>query len=112
MLIESDKRKAEFLRTIARETGVGFKVVASRIEQTPPANAKIVSARALAPLPTLMSYHHRHARKDGVGLFQKGVNWRKEVEAAQRIWQFEFEAIESRTQDGAAILKIEGVSRA
>ncbi|MEP5199055.1 MAG: 16S rRNA (guanine(527)-N(7))-methyltransferase RsmG, partial [Paracoccaceae bacterium] len=31
-LVESDQRKATFLRTVARETGVGFKVHAKRIE--------------------------------------------------------------------------------
>ena len=54
-LVESDQRKAAFLRTVARETGVGFQVKAERMEALPPAQANRFSARALAPLTELLS---------------------------------------------------------
>ena len=47
-LIESDKRKAAFLRTAARECGVRVKVISNRIEKVDPQNADFLSARALA----------------------------------------------------------------
>ena len=46
-LIESDQRKCAFLRTVLRETGVTGQVIANRIEDIPPQNASVLSARAL-----------------------------------------------------------------
>ena len=42
ILAESDQRKATFLRTVSRETAVGFDVRAERIEQIPPQSADVV----------------------------------------------------------------------
>jgi len=53
-LIESDQRKATFLREVARATGTPVTVHAKRIEQVTPFPADIVSARALAPLGDLL----------------------------------------------------------
>ena len=110
-LIESDQRKAAFLRTAARETGAVCTVISDRIENVMPQQADVLSARALAELPDLLGYAERHLTPAGIALFPKGVTWQKEVEAAQRQWHFEFEAITSSTKEGAAILKISGVSR-
>jgi 16S rRNA (guanine527-N7)-methyltransferase len=49
-LVESDQRKAVFLREAARVTGAAAMVHAIRIEAAPPLAADIVTARALAPL--------------------------------------------------------------
>ena len=57
-LVESDKRKAAFLRTVARETGAPATIHAERIETFVPAHAApvdAISARALAPLPHLVA---------------------------------------------------------
>ena len=53
-LIESDQRKATFLRTASRELGLNTKVIAERIEQVSAIGAGIVSARALATLSSLL----------------------------------------------------------
>ena len=111
-LIESDQRKATFLRTAARETGSTCEVIAGRIEEIPPQRADILSARALADLSGLLGFAERHLAPGGISLFPKGVTWEKEVAAARRQWKFDADPITSRTEDGAVILKIEGVSRA
>lgn len=111
VLIESDQRKAAFLRAVARETAVKFEVLNDRIESAAPLEADILSARALAPLSVLLEHFTRHAHDGSTGLFQKGAMWRKEVEEARRIWHFGCEAIDSKTRDGSAVLKIEGVAR-
>ena len=53
-LIESDRRKAAFLREVARATGAEVAVHAERIEVCTPWPAAVVTARALAPLPRLL----------------------------------------------------------
>jgi len=111
VLIESHERKAAFLRTAVRETGITCDVVALRAEASPPQNADIVSARAMAELSVLLGYSERHLAKGGTALFPKGVTWQKELDAARVQWHFDVDVIESQTMPGAAILKIKGAVR-
>jgi len=110
-LIESDRRKSVFLRTAARECGIGIKVIDERIEQTDPLDAQVLSARALANLNTLLGYAVRHLDPEGTALFPKGVTWKKELEEARRHWRFQVETITSMTEPDAVILKLGGVTR-
>lgn len=110
-LIESDTRKATFLRTVLRETNTKATVLAERIETAPPQSATIVSARALAPLPKLLEYSVRHLRHDGLALLPKGITWEKEVAAAKKAFSFQCDSIKSETQDGAVILRVGAISR-
>ncbi|WP_050928832.1 16S rRNA (guanine(527)-N(7))-methyltransferase RsmG [Aestuariivita boseongensis] len=110
-LIESDQRKCTFLRTSIRELDLNVTVLSQRIEEAPPQNADILSARALADLDTLLGFADRHLSTAGFALFQKGESWQKEVEDARKSWRFKCEAVKSHTHDSAVILKIEGVSR-
>lgn len=110
-LVESDQRKAAFLRTVAREVGLPqVTVLSRRIEALPPLNADYVSARALAPLRQLMAYLHLHLAPTGTAFLLKGRQWQAEVEDAKGEWFFDYVAHPSRTQDGAATLEISGVS--
>ena len=49
-MVESDQRKATFIREAARLTETNVTVHARRIEDVPALNADVVTARALAPL--------------------------------------------------------------
>lgn len=110
-LVESDQRKAAFLRTVIRETGLNATVIAERIEKADPLNAEVLSARALADLGKLLGYAARHLAPEGVCLFQKGKNWRSEVQSAREAWQFSYDALPSTTESDAVVLKIKGLSR-
>ena len=112
-LIESDQRKAAFLRTVIRELKLDNTQVDNiRIEEADPLNAAYLSARALAPLPRLMAYLDRHLAEFGQAWIMKGENWREEVEAARRKWNFNVLPIPSISRPGAAILKISEVTDA
>jgi 16S rRNA (guanine527-N7)-methyltransferase len=110
-LVESDRRKATFLSTVLRETGVTAAVLAERIEAVPPLGADVLSARALAALPQLLAFAEMHLAKDGVALFPKGSAWKPELSDARKIWSFALEEQPSVTDPEAVILKIQGVSR-
>ncbi|MEX0317667.1 MAG: 16S rRNA (guanine(527)-N(7))-methyltransferase RsmG [Ruegeria sp.] len=110
-LVESDQRKSAFLRSAARECEANCTVISRRIEAIEPLAADILSARALADLPMLLSYCDRHLAPTGTALFPKGVSWKKEVEEARKEWRFDATPITSETEPQAVILKIEGVSR-
>lgn len=106
-LLESDQRKATFLRTVARELHLpNVNVRSERIEKADQLDVANVSARALAPLPLLMSYVFRHLRADGTAWLMKGKNWKTEVDEARQMWNFNMIAHPSSTESGAAILQI------
>lgn len=110
-LVESDRRKAAFLRTVAREAGVKVDVLAERIESARPLAADVISARALAPLHRLLQLSGRHLAPGGTALFPKGAGWRREVEEALEHWSFRCEEIASETSPDAAILRLGGIRR-
>lgn len=112
-LVESDQRKAAFLRSVARELKLPkVKVVSDRIESIKPLDADFISARALAPLPRLMAYLDRHLAPQGQAWLMKGEQWPQEVDAARQKWSFTYQAFPSITQPGAAILKVSGLAHA
>ena len=71
-LVESDQKKATFLREAARITGAKVQVHAQRIEALPPWPMDVIVARALAPLADLMSWSAKHWHPHTLGLFLKG----------------------------------------
>lgn len=110
-LVESDLRKAAFLSTVVRETGLSVRVMPDRAEILPPQGADLVSARALAPLEKLISFAARHLAPSGTALFAKGANHAAELAKALESWHFSYQAIASQTDPDAVIYKIEGISR-
>jgi len=108
-LIESDQRKATFLRTAARELALNATVISERIEDTPAQGADVVSARALAPLSGLLSHVDRHLAHDGLALLLKGKQAAKEIAEAQKTWRFELEDRASFTDPDARILAIQRI---
>ena len=110
-LVESDQRKATFLRTASRETGAGAKVISKRIEQLEPMEADVVSARALASLEKLIEFAELHAAPDGTAIFPKGARHKTELAEAQKTWSFTYSSHPSLTDPEAAILKIGEIAR-
>lgn len=111
-LIESDQRKAAFLRSVVRELSLGAKVICQRIEVLDGLDAANISARALAPLPQLMAYVNRHLHPTGTAWLMKGRNWRAEVAQARNNWTFDLKPHQSATDPDAAILEITGIRHA
>ena len=105
-LIESDRRKAAFLRHAAAEMGISISVHACRIEDAPRAAPDVISARALAPLPRLIDLAAPHAGPNTVFLLPKGARVDSELTAATRTWHIHpIEQLTSKTETGATILR-------
>jgi len=109
--VESDGRKAEFLRTVSRETNTGFRVLAERAENVPPLQADVVSARALAPLKDLLHLAVLHLTPNGLALFPKGERYREEVQEALESWAFHSDEYTSKTNGDAVILSLGDIWR-
>lgn len=106
-LVEADRRKAAFLREAARALALpNVRIHAVRIEALPPAAARVITARALAPLPTLLSHAWRHLAQGGVALFPKGRTAEDELTAAAADWTMRVEQFPSRTDPAATILRL------
>lgn len=109
-LVESDQRKAVFLRETARAMGLGsVRVAAQRIESLPPAPCDVITARALAPLSDLLRLAQPFWGAETVGLFLKGRNAPDELTEAAQVWQFEAKTIPSRTDPQGHLLRIRHV---
>lgn len=111
-LIESDRRKAAFLRSAILETGAPADVHACRIEDAPVPPAPLVTARALAPLPRLLPLVAPMLAPGGMCLLLKGVRMQEELAAVQSAWRMDIEVVASRTGAGGSILRIGGLHRA
>ena len=111
-LVESDRRKVEFLREAARVAGTPVHLHATRIEALPTLPADVVTARALKPLDetlTLAASFHRPAT---ACYFHKGASWADEVAAARRSWRFQAVAHPSATDQSGVVLELREIERA
>ena len=103
-LVESDARKAAFLREVARVTGTAVTLHVNRIEAVDPLMADVVTARALAPLEKLLPWARRHLAPGGLGLFPKGKGVEDELTAVQKEGNIRFQRVVSVTDPSASIV--------
>jgi 16S rRNA (guanine527-N7)-methyltransferase len=108
-LVESDQRKATFLRQAAQSVDLSVAVIADRIERIPPLNADVLSARALAALRELCGFADRHLAQDGLALFPKGATYKDEIAQAGRSWRFDLTVHPSETDSSAVILSLKAI---
>lgn len=105
-LVESNQRKAAFLREAARVSVGNVIVHATRIEALRPFSADVVTARALAPLPRLVAYAAPFVATGGICIFPRGRGVEKELTKVDEIWKMRLMRIPSRTDPYATILRI------
>ncbi len=108
-LVESNRRKAAFLRAVIRETGAPARVLCERIDpakttHAPPAD--VITARALAPLERLFDLARPFAGKDSVCVFHKGQDFVSEIEKATQSWKFDLLERTSKIDPAGRILII------
>lgn len=110
-LVESDQRKAAFLREAGRATGTKVTVHAIRIEDLDTPAAPLITARALAPLPRLLEWAFPHLAPGGMCLFPKGRAVDEELSAASSQWRMRVLKAPSRTDPAACILSLSEIAR-
>ncbi len=110
-LVESDSRKSAFLREVIRQTNAPAIIKNGRAETMTPWLSPIVTARALAPLPKLLTYarpflDNSMASHAPACLFLKGENWREELTDAEKSWHIQCQDVVSITDPAGRILII------
>jgi 16S rRNA (guanine527-N7)-methyltransferase len=111
-LVESNAKKAAFLREAARVTGVPAVIHATRIEDfvdNAPEGIEVVTARALAPLVDLLGSAYPLIQRGAWGLFSKGQAAASELTEAGKHWKIRASLEVSRTEPLARIIFLRGL---
>lgn len=111
-LVESNAKKAAFLREAARMTGVPAVIHATRIEDfvdNAPEGIEVVTARALAPLVDLLGSAYPLIQRGAWGLFSKGQAAASELTEAGKHWKIRASLEVSRTEPLARIIFLRGL---
>jgi 16S rRNA (guanine527-N7)-methyltransferase len=113
-LVESNAKKAAFLREAARLTGAPAVVHAERIETFAAAfagRADVVTARALAPLKMLLDQSVSLLTIGALGLFPKGQDVEAELTEATKYWNIKVNLAPSRTDSKGRIVVVRALER-
>jgi 16S rRNA (guanine527-N7)-methyltransferase len=108
-LIESNKKKAAFLREAVRVTGAPAVVHAERVADFAEGfrgELDAVTARALAPLPDLLSIAYPLLKRGAQGLFPKGQDVEAELTQATKCWSIQASLVPSRTDPKSRVVVI------
>ena len=89
LMIESIKKKCDFVRKIIKELSLPAKIQNKRIETTKTLNKDIIVSRALAPLSKLLTYALMHSHNTSTLLFLKGRNAISEIDIAGKVFFFD-----------------------
>ena len=109
LMVDSVKKKTDFVRKIIKELSLTAKIQNKRIEKPPKSQHDIIVSRALAPLVKLLTYARMYSNKNTTSLFLKGRNASSEIDMASKVYFFEFEKIKSLSSDEGCVLKINNI---
>jgi len=108
-LVESNHKKAAFLRAAIRATGAPARVFAGRIEdykaaQTDPAD--VISARALAPFADLCRLAYPLMQAGTQFILLKGQDFVHEEHVATKSWRYDLLTLPSVTDQNGRIITV------
>lgn len=108
-LVESNLKKAAFLREAARAMGLSVTVHAARAEKALAglAGADVISARAVASLSDLVGHAAPLLKTGAIGLFPKGKEAAAELTRATECWRFSASLHPSLTDPEARIIRVD-----
>jgi 16S rRNA (guanine527-N7)-methyltransferase len=113
-LVESNGKKAAFLREAVRAIGVPAVVHQERAENFAESCAEtidVVTARALSPLKILCDQAFPFVARGAVGLFPKGQDVDAELTEAAKYWSIEADKVSSKTSPEGCIVVVRGLKR-
>ena len=110
-LIEATGKKCRFLEAVAGELLLKTRIRNERIEDAPSQRFDVITARACAPLPQLLSYAQRFWGEGSRAFFHKGQNLASELTDASKSWRIKIEQHPSRSDPSGIILEIRELQR-
>jgi 16S rRNA (guanine527-N7)-methyltransferase len=110
-LHEATTKKCAFLQAAADRMGIVVTIQNARLEDLAPQPFDVVTARALAPLPQLLTYAQKFVGLNSVCLFLKGQNLGAELTEAHKYWNIKPSQVPSQTDPSAAIVVVRELGR-
>ncbi|MBL0848737.1 MAG: 16S rRNA (guanine(527)-N(7))-methyltransferase RsmG [Candidatus Liberibacter ctenarytainae] len=114
-LIESNNKKASFLRIVLQKTEARGEVFPCRIQEVPELieTCDVISSRAVANLDTLFRYSFPWFVKNGntKAFFYKGCNYKSEIDKVRCQWDFSLIKHKSILKHDSMILEISHLKR-
>ena len=110
-LIESNKKKARFLKDTAEKIGIDVNVFNKRFEDIERVNNQetVILSRAVSSLDDLIRMGFKYFEIGSIGIFHKGITWENEVAEAKKRWNFHLTSYESLTNKGSRILLVRDI---
>ena len=110
-LIESNKKKARFLKDTTEKIGIDVNIFNKRFEDIETANNQetVILSRAVSNLSDLLKMGLKYFELGSIGIFHKGITWENEVAEAKKRWNFHLTAYESLTNKGSRILLVRDI---
>jgi len=112
-LIESNGKKASFLREAVRAAGIPAQVHQERAEKFGESCAETVhavTARALSPLKILCDQAFPLIAKGAIGIFPKGQDVEAELTEAAKYWNIQASFVPSVTSPAGSIVVVGGLN--
>ncbi|MDE1931605.1 MAG: 16S rRNA (guanine(527)-N(7))-methyltransferase RsmG [Alphaproteobacteria bacterium] len=107
-LVESDQRKAAFLREAQRVTGTSVTIHSQRAERMAPIAADAIVARAVAPVDNLLLMVDKFRKPHTICLFLKGKGVEEELTHLPLALKMKAQILPSRSDPTGRILRLEG----
>lgn len=111
-LVESNSKKAAFLRSVSAEFNLPATVHTCRIETSyiHIKKPEIITSRALASLGKLVELTLPWFEQGATALFQKGRDYKKEMAEAEQNWEFNSVVHQSKIDSQSVILEISKIN--
>ena len=110
-LIDSLAKRCRFLQEVVDALSLPATVIVGRAEAQS-VTCDIVTARAVAPMDTLLGYAQPYFQRGAQGLFLKGERAESELIEARKSWHFEAELAPSQSDVRGRIVTIRSLRRA
>jgi len=105
VLVESRKLRAAWLQHVAQALDLkNVRVEAARLELVPSFPAAVITARAFAPLPKLLTLARRFATPNTIWILPKGQSAPEELASIESTWHGRFDMKPSLTDPKSAII--------
>ena len=112
-LVESNRKKAAFLQTAMAQFDAPARVhaSASRMVYATVRKPEIVTARALAPLGSLLALAEPWLTGGATGLFHKGREYPSEIRESADAWKYDLVEHKSLIDPDSVILEVSNLAR-
>jgi len=112
-LIESNKKKCEFLKKATKNIGISCVIINNRAEKISK-KFDFVIARAVAPLANLLKNISELGNRDTIFILPKGKKWKDEIKESKKIWSFSLNIVKNNNlldDSGGVTLEIKRLIR-